>query len=126
MCRVGAALHYSVPTQLLFTVYADGRCFGLRLSDAVSEVQEMRVEWPREATWRRTARVGLCELEPDAKVVEFDATAARFFEQEEVTLLLRRAVDKINALKTPTRRVRAATADVAVGVREGTVGSVEC
>ena len=36
--RVGAQLHYSSACSLLFTVYADGRCFALRLNDAVTEV----------------------------------------------------------------------------------------
>ena len=36
--RVGASLHYSPPCALLFTVYADGRCYALRLNDAASEV----------------------------------------------------------------------------------------
>ena len=36
--RVGASLHYSPPCALLFTVYADGRCYALRLDDAASEV----------------------------------------------------------------------------------------
>ena len=36
--RVGAALHYSGPTALLFTVYADGRCFALRLANAADDV----------------------------------------------------------------------------------------
>ena len=36
--RAGASLHYSAPTSLLFTVYADGRCFGLRLDESGTEV----------------------------------------------------------------------------------------
>ena len=36
--RAGASLHYSALTSLLFTVYADGRCFGLRLDESGTEV----------------------------------------------------------------------------------------
>ena len=36
--RVGASLHFSAPTGLLFASYADGKCFGLRLGGAATEV----------------------------------------------------------------------------------------
>ena len=36
--RVGASLHFSTPTGLLFASYADGKCFGLRLGGAATEV----------------------------------------------------------------------------------------
>ena len=36
--RVGAALHYSAPCSLLITVYADSRCYALRLNDSATEV----------------------------------------------------------------------------------------
>ena len=36
--RAGASLHYSEPTQLLLTSYADGRCFVLRLTPEASGV----------------------------------------------------------------------------------------
>ena len=36
--RVGAHLHYSAPCSLLFTVYADGRCYALRLNDNAAGV----------------------------------------------------------------------------------------
>ena len=32
-------MHYSAPCALLFTVYADGRCFALRLNDSATDVQ---------------------------------------------------------------------------------------
>lgn len=54
--RVGAALHYSQPCGLLFTVFADGRCFGLRLNEGATEVlggfalHSTRVELPAGVT----------------------------------------------------------------------------
>ena len=37
--RVGFGLHYSAPCALLFTIYADGRCFALRLNESATDVQ---------------------------------------------------------------------------------------
>jgi hypothetical protein len=37
LSRLGATIHYSSPTNLLFTAYADGRAFALRLNAAATE-----------------------------------------------------------------------------------------
>ena len=53
--RVGACLHYSPPAGILFTVFADGRCFGLRLNDTTTQVtggfavHSTRIEIPAAA-----------------------------------------------------------------------------